>query len=203
MTKQYDILRLTSTNLEELGWSQMRIQESTIRGSLMHGRPMIAAAIAAGLFLTGCSKAKDNAPAIDLAAEAQAIRDRSAEWLKLAAAKDAATIAKDILAPNAVTMIDGNIYGGAAAIEAAYEAAYAANPNATDVWTTDEVRVAASGDLAYELGSSTEDSDGDGAAAPTTGRYLAVWSKADGTWRAVADAGTTRRKSAEEVKPTT
>lgn len=167
----------------------------------MFTRTMIAAAVAAGLLSTGCAKPKDEAPAIDLAAEAQAVRDRSAEWLKLVTAKDAAGIANGILAANVVTLYDGVIREGAAAFQAGAEAGYAEQPNATNSWTTDEVHVAASGDLAYELGSSTEDSDGDGAAAPTTGRFVTVWTKADGTWRAVADAGT-QRKPAEAAPAT-
>jgi ketosteroid isomerase-like protein len=98
-------------------------------------------------------------------------------------------------------MYDGVISEGAAAVQAATEAGYAARPNSTVTWTTDEVHVAASGDLAYELGTSTEDADGDGEAAPTNGRFVTVWTKVDGTWRAVVDAGTQRKPA--EAAPTT
>ena len=156
----------------------------------MRGRTLMLVAAACGVLAAGCAKPAPEAPAVDLAAEEQAVRDRSMEWLKLATAKDAAGIASGILATNVVTLYDGVINEGAAAFQAATEANYAARPNATGTWTTDEVHVAASGDLAYELGTSTEDADGDGEAAPTTGRYVTVWTKADGTWRAVVDAGT-------------
>ena len=158
-------------------------------------------AAACGALAAGCAKPAPEAPAIDLAAEAQAVRDRSAEWLKFATAKDAAGIANGMLAANAVTMYDGVITEGAAAAQANFETNYAARPNSTTTWVTDEVHVAASGDLAYELGTTTEDSDGDGEAPPTNGRYVTVWSKADGTWRAVADAGT-QRKPAEAAPAT-
>jgi ketosteroid isomerase-like protein len=157
-------------------------------------------AAACGVLAAGCAKPAPETPAVDLAAEEQAIRDRSMEWLKLATAKDAAGIANGMLAANSVTMYDGVINEGAAAIQAATEAGYAARPNSTVTWTTDEVHVAASGDLAYELGTATEDADGDGEAAPTNGRYVTVWTKIDGTWRAVADAGT-QRKPAEAAAP--
>ena len=169
----------------------------------MNARILIAA-LAAGIVLSGCAAKKDEAPAapaIDIAAEEQAVRDRSMEWLKFATSKDAAAIANGIMAANAVTLYDGVINEGAAAIQAATEAGYAARPNATVTWTTDEVHVAASGDLAYELGTSTEDPDGEGEAASTSGRYVTVWTKADGTWRAVADAGT-QRKPAEAAPAT-
>jgi len=165
---------------------------------------ILAAALAAGIVSTGCVVNKEEAPvapAIDIAAEEQAVRGRSMEWLKLATAKDAAAIANGILAANSVTMYDGVINEGAAAVQAATEAGYAARPNSTNTWTTDEVHVAASGDLAYELGTSTEDADGAGEAAPTSGRFVTVWTKADGTWRAVVDAGTTRKPA--EAAPAT
>ena len=166
----------------------------------MTNRILVLGALAAALLATGCAKQEAAAPAIDLAAEAQAVRDRSAEWMKLAQAKDAAGIAGGILATNVVTMYDGVVNESAAAAQATSEANNAARPNSTISWTTDEVHVAASGDLAYELGTSTEDADGDGEAAPTTGRFVTVWTKADGTWRAVVDAGTTL-KPAEATAP--
>jgi ketosteroid isomerase-like protein len=123
------------------------------------------------------------------------------EWLQFANAKDAAAIANGIQAANTVTMYDGVINEGVAAVQAATEAGYAARPNSTVTWATDEVHVAASGDMAYELGSSTNDADGDGEAAATTGRYVTVWIKVDGSWRAVADAGTDRKPA--ETAPAT
>ena len=133
----------------------------------MRGHKLMLVAAACGVLAAGCAKQAPEAPAVDLAAEEQAIRDRSMEWLKFATARDAAAIASGILAANTVTMYDGVINEGVAAVQAASEAGYAARPNSTVTWTTDEVHVAASGDLAYELGTATEDADGDGEAAPT------------------------------------
>ena len=165
----------------------------------MTTRILVLGALAAAVLATGCAKTGSRGACVDVAAEAQAVRDRSAEWMKLAQAKDAAGIASGILATNVVTMYDGVINESAAAAQATSEANNAARPNSTITWTTDEVHVAASGDLAYELGTSTR-ADGDGEAAPTTGRYVTVWTKADGTWRAVVDAGTTL-KPAEAAAP--
>jgi ketosteroid isomerase-like protein len=166
----------------------------------MRGQKLMLVAAACVALAAGCAKPAPEAPAIDLAAEAQAVRDRSAAWMALAQAKDAAGIASGILATNAITMYDGVINEGAAAAQATFEANFAAKPNSTISWTTDEVHVAASGDLAYELGTGTDDADGAGEAAPTTGRYVTVWTKVDGTWRAVVDAGTTP-KPAEAAAP--
>ena len=63
-------------------------------------------------------------------------------------------------------------------------------PDATLTWTTSEVGVAASGDLAYEHGYWTSDPDGEGLEPEMHGEYLTVWKKIDGQWKALYDAGT-------------
>lgn len=156
---------------------------------------MLAAAAAAAL-AAGCAQKAPEAPAVDLATEAQAVRDRSAAWLQMAQAKDAAGIANGVYAADAVTMYDGKILKGPAALQADMEAEIAATPNATISWTTNDVKVAASGDLAYELGAFTFDPDGAETKPATTGEFVTVWSKVDGTWRAVVDAGTMMKAAA-------
>lgn len=148
--------------------------------------------LAAGL-AAGCAKPAPETPAIDLAAEAQAIRDRSAAWLQLAQAKDAAGVANGMYTADAVTLFDGEISHGTAEIQARMEADNAKSPDATITWSTTDVQLAASGDLAYELGTWTYDADGDGPAAATNGEYVTVWTKADGSWRAAVDAGTSAK----------
>ena len=51
--------------------------------------------LASGM-LVACADRTPEGSAVDLAAEAQAIRERSAEWLKFAQAKDAAAIVNNI-----------------------------------------------------------------------------------------------------------
>lgn len=128
-------------------------------------------------------------PAVDLAAEAAAVRARSAEWLTLAQAKDAAGVA-NLFLDDGVSLFDGRIAIGKSAVQASQESNFAANPAGTITWTTASVDVAASGDLAVERGSSVADTDGEGAAPETVGEYVTVWKKVDGTWRVFADAGT-------------
>ncbi|HEY5626230.1 MAG TPA: hypothetical protein VIT93_07050, partial [Dehalococcoidia bacterium] len=89
----------------------------------------------------GCVEPPPAQPVVDLAAEAQAIRDRSAEWLKLAIARDAAGIANGMFTADAVTLFDGEINHGTAAIQASIEADTAANPDSTLSWTTSHVHV--------------------------------------------------------------
>lgn len=157
----------------------------------------LLAALATALVASGCAA---KAPAVDTAAEAQAVRDRSAEWLRFAQAKDAAGIASGMYTADAVTMFDGQIRKGAAEIQAGMEAEMAAMPNSTINWTTSDVRVASSGDMAYETGSWTFDPDGDGEQPADSGEFVTVWVKVDGVWRAAADAGTSP-KAEEPAAP--
>lgn len=147
--------------------------------------------------LAGCAPPPEPAPVIDTAAEAQAIRDLSAQWLAWSQAKEASAIA-GLLAPNAVTIFDGEFHDGPAAIQANIESGYADAPDSTISWTTNEVHVAASGDLAYERGSWVFDKDGEGEGAPDTGQYVTVWKKVGGEWKVAVDAGTTIKAKEEE-----
>ena len=155
---------------------------------------------ACGVLAAGCAKPAPEAPAVDLAAEAQAVRDRSAAWLQLAQARDVAGIVNGVYTADAATLFDGNIRKGSAEIQAGMEAEFAAAPDATTSWTTDDVKVAASGDLAYERGTFNFDPDGAGEAPASSGEFVTIWSKMDGTWRAAVDAGTAR-KAAEAAAP--
>ncbi len=167
----------------------------------MNSRILIAA-FAATLLAAGCAKPQEEpkdeamaaAPAVDVAAEEQAIRDRSAQWMNYANAKDAATIANEVYAPDAITAYDGNVHHGSAEIQSAMEKDTADSPNAVISWTTSAVTVANSGDLAWETGDIYFDPDGDGKKPATTGTFVTVWAKIDGKWRAVADAGTESAK---------
>jgi uncharacterized protein (TIGR02246 family) len=161
-----------------------------LKGEFMRGRIMMLVAVASAAMAVGCAQKAPQAPAVDLAAEAQAVRDRSAAWLQMAQAKDAAGIANGILTPDAAALYDGKILKGSAAIQADIEAQISEMPNATTSWSTSDVKVAASGELAYERGAFTFDPDGAESKPATSGEYVTVWTKVDGAWRAAVDAGT-------------
>jgi len=160
--------------------------------------------LAAGLLVTGCAKKEETppppaepaAPAVDVAAEEQAIRNRSAEWMNFANAKDIASVIQ-VYSPDAMTAYDGNVRRGVAEIQAAAEKGAKENPDSVIAWSTTGVRVAASGDLAVETGNITIDPDGEGKKPATTGVFVTAWEKVDGAWRVMADAGTENEKKAE------
>ena len=135
-------------------------------------------------------------PMVDVAAEEQAIRDASAAWLAAAQARDAATIDSYLVA-DVRTIFDGEVLDGLSAVQMNRDEEWAEFPDSTMMWTTNDVGVAASGDLGYEQGTWVYDPDGDGEMAPETGEYLTVWKKIDGQWKAIYDAGTTIK--AEEM----
>jgi uncharacterized protein (TIGR02246 family) len=152
---------------------------------------VIVSSLAIGMFLCGCAaKRAEEAPAVDIAAEQQAIRDRSAAWMKAAQAREAATVAGSFYAKDAISAYDGNVRRGRDAIQAGMEGDMASSPDSTISWTTDSVTVAASGELAYELGTISRDPDGAGEKPAVAGAFVTVWQKVGGEWYAVADAGT-------------
>ncbi len=162
----------------------------------MFTRTLTAAAIAATLMATGCAKKEEppaepavEAPAIDIAAEEQAIRDRSGEWMNYANSKDAASIAGKIFAADGILIAEDKAYRGAAAIQSAMETEMKAAPNSLVSWTSDQVRVSGSGDFAIENGSFTFDPDGEGRKPAVQGTFATTWSKVDGEWRVLSDAG--------------
>jgi len=162
----------------------------------MRGYKWMLAAAAGASIAAGCAQKAPEAPVVDLAAEAQAVRDSSAAWLLKAQAKDAAGIANNVFTSDAVTLYDGKVLKGSAAIQADLEAEAAESPDSTISWTTNDVKVAASGDLAYELGAFSFDPDGAGAKPASSGEFVTVWTKTDGTWRAAVDAGTQMKAAA-------
>jgi len=152
--------------------------------------------VLAVFFLAACAAPPAEESAVDVAAEAQAIRDASAAWLQAIQARDGATI-DGLFAADITTIFDGKIQKGLAAVQAAREEEWAKNPDATITWTTAAVEVAASGDLAYERGHWTSDPDGAGEAPEEHGEYLTVWKKIDGQWKVRHDAGTTIKAEEE------
>ena len=166
----------------------------------MRPRPLLCAVFLV-LAATACAPPEQAAPepepVVDIAAEEQAIRDLSIKWMEAANSRDGATI-DSVFAQNAVTIFDGEINDGLAAISASREEDWAETPDFVINWTTSAVEVAASGDLAYERGNWTLDPDGPGEAAEEHGEYVTIWKKVDGEWRAAVDAGTTLSAEEEE-----
>jgi uncharacterized protein (TIGR02246 family) len=132
----------------------------------------------------------ETAPAVDLEAEEQAIRDISAAWLEASRAGDAQTIA-NFFVPDGETIFDGQHIVGRDAIRADIAENFEEDPDRVVSWATTSVVVAGSGDLAVERGSWTEDPDGAGEAPEERGEYVTTYVKTAEGWKVLVDAGTT------------
>ena len=164
----------------------------------MSTRNLLALTLATALLATACAKkeepkaeapAEPAAPVVDLAAEEQAIRTRSGEWMNYANSKDAASMATKMYAPDGILISEDKAYKGAAAIQAKYEEDIKKSPDAVISWTSDQIRVSSDGNMAVEYGSFSMDPDGEGKKSAIQGSFATTWAKADGEWRVLSDAG--------------
>lgn len=157
-------------------------------------RVSVAVVVAVGVMI-GCAAPPPPEPAVDVEAEAQAIRGLSAMWLEAARARNGDLI-DSVLAPNATTIFDGKALEGLPAIQADREQEWASQPQGELDWTTTSVVVAASGDFAVERGYWTEQDMEDG--EMDRGEYVTVWTKIDGEWKVLYDAGTELEDDTED-----
>jgi ketosteroid isomerase-like protein len=146
---------------------------------MLKGRTVLAVVALAAL--AACAKQ----PTVDVAAEEQAVRTASADWMKAVQARDWAAAAANFAPDGMMFPEHKEPVVGPAAAQAAAEAEWAGMPNASISWTTDKVVVAASGDLALEIGSWTMTNEG----KQDAGKYVTVWQKVSGAWKAAADVG--------------
>jgi uncharacterized protein (TIGR02246 family) len=130
-------------------------------------------------------------PSADPAADEAAIRAAITEWSAAARAEDADAFAS-LYADDAVLMLEGapDVSGKAAIREAI--GGMMQDPNFALGFTTTNIVVAGSGDVAYEQGRyalTTSDANNNNAPATQTGAYVIVWRKqADNSWKVVVDA---------------
>jgi uncharacterized protein (TIGR02246 family) len=160
----------------------------------MRSRPcrvlLLAATLALGVVASGCAKP---APApVDLAAEERAIREAGKAWLAAEVAKDVPKIAS-FYAEDAIEMPSNTpLMEGRAAIEQWYQA-WLTPAGVAMTFETEEVVVAASGDIAYERGTYRFTQDSPRGATEDVGKYLTIWKKVDGTWQVAIDAANSDR----------
>jgi ketosteroid isomerase-like protein len=135
----------------------------------------------------GCAAESAPAPALDLAAEEQAIRGISMEWLTQEKARNAAGIVA-LMAETVSWYREGRepIVGGAA-IQAYLAQDWAENPTGQTTWATDRVEVAASGDIAVEYGTWSVTNAGPDGTGTDGGKYTTIFHKVNGQWQVVSD----------------
>jgi len=155
----------------------------------LHLRFATVAVIACAVGLLGCQQQTVPTPPPDTrAADEAAVRAASAEWAKVAAAKDLentlAYYAEDasMFPPNAP------VVAGAEARRKMWSTLFSPAELVFSNAAT-KVEVAKSGDLAYEIGTVEESfKDAKGTPVKLVGKYVVVWKKQPGgQWKAIVD----------------
>ena len=150
---------------------------------------------AAALLLPACQageKSGNNiadmnaAAAVDSGADEQAIRGQVDHWLQLVKAKDAAAIAALYTEDGAVMPPNGPIGKGRVAVQQTW-ASMMATPGFDLTFTPEQIIVSSSGDMALDRGTYNLKIAPGGTAQTDTGKYVVVWRKIGGEWKAAAD----------------
>jgi uncharacterized protein (TIGR02246 family) len=124
--------------------------------------------------------------AVDTSADEQAIRGQVARWLQLVKAKDAAGIAELYAEDGAVMPPNAPIGKGRTAIQQTW-ASIMRTPGFSLTFVPEEIVLSSSRDLALDRGTYRLTMAPHGATQTDTGKYVVVWRKIGGDWKAVAD----------------
>ena len=139
------------------------------------------AAVACAVLSTSCVQPPE--AQIDLAAEEAAIHEANARWLEAFQAHDASAEAAAFTTDGVEYRMFQEPLVGPADIEEHDSEFFAANPSLNVTWATEQIHVAASGDMAIQTGTFHATGVGPNADQEDRGRMLTVWKKEDGEWK--------------------
>ena len=128
----------------------------------------------------------NTAAAGNIGADEQAIRGQVDRWLQLVKAKDAAAIAGLYAEDGAVMPPNAPIGKGREAIQKTW-ASIMQTPGFDLTFTPEQIIVSSSGDMALDRGTYRLAVAPHGTAQTDTGKYVVVWRKIGGEWKAAAD----------------
>ena len=128
----------------------------------------------------------NSSAAVDTSADEQAIRGHVDHWQQLVKAKDAAAIAALYTEDGAVMPPNAPIGKGRAAIQQTWTSMMQ-TPGFDLTITPEQIRVSSSGDMALDRGSYGLKVAPNGTAQTDTRKYVVVWRKVGGEWKAAAD----------------
>jgi uncharacterized protein (TIGR02246 family) len=157
-------------------------------------KPLLLLSVTA-LLLTACEAGEqptnntteaNNSAAANTSADEQAIRGQVDHWLQLVKAKDAAAIAALYTEDGAIMPPNAPIGKGRAAIQQTWASMMQA-PGFALTFTPEQIVVSASGDMALDRGTYSLTVAPGGIAQTDTGKYVVVWRKVGGEWKAAAD----------------
>ncbi|NIM47731.1 MAG: SgcJ/EcaC family oxidoreductase [Gemmatimonadales bacterium] len=144
-------------------------------------KPCSLTAVIAALAVIACT----GAPRVDTAAEADAVRQRYAHWLAAENRRDLET-SVSFLTDDAVIQVEGApAMTGRDAAREVWSSFFQIPYTAIEDVELRTVVVAASGDLAYDIGNWRIVVPSDAGTREETGKSTIVWQKRDGEWMAV------------------
>jgi uncharacterized protein (TIGR02246 family) len=122
----------------------------------------------------------------DRAADAQRIRDLGTAWVAAVGAKDIAAI-ENFYAPDGLFMApNAPPAQGRQAIGEAWRGLLEL-PGVVLTFGATRIEVSESGDLAYDVGIYALGFDSESGRVNDNGKYVVVWKKVEGEWKAAAD----------------
>jgi uncharacterized protein (TIGR02246 family) len=128
----------------------------------------------------------NSAAAVDTAGDEQAIRGQVDRWLQLVKAKDASGIAALYAEDGAVMPPNAPIGKGRAAIQQAWTSMMR-TPGFDLTFNPEQIVISSSGDMALDRGTYNLTVAPAGTTQTDTGKYVVVWRKIGGDWKAAAD----------------
>jgi len=164
-----------------------------MEGSVMKSR--LLHSVTAILLMSAChagdkpasdASAGKSSAAVDAGAEERALRGRVDHWLHLVKAKDAAGIAEIYTEDGAVMPPNSPIGEGHSGIQKAW-ASMMQTPGFDLTFTPEQIIVSSSGDMALDRGTYSLAVAPGGTKRTDTGKYVVVWRKIGGEWKAAAD----------------
>jgi uncharacterized protein (TIGR02246 family) len=131
---------------------------------------------------TGCG----GEPTVDLQTEEETIRTLDRQWQAAVDAKDVQAAAAFFTSDAVLMPANGPMIVGREGIEAWFSE-WLVLPEVSNTFTPDMIEIAASGDLAYDRGTYRFVMETREGRTEDVGKYVVVWKKIDGEWRAVLD----------------
>ena len=149
---------------------------------------------ATALLISSCDTGKENANgtsseaavSVTSAADEEAIRRQVARWLQLVKSKDSAAIAQMYTEDGAVMPPNATIGKGRTAIQQTW-ASMMNTPGFELTFAPEQIVLSASADMALDRGTYRLAIAPSGKAQNDTGKYVVVWRKVGGEWKAAAD----------------
>ena len=149
---------------------------------------------ATALLISSCDTGRKNANGtssaaavgVSSSADEEAIRGQVAQWLHLIKSKDAPAIAQMYTEDGAFMPPNATIGKGRSAIQQSWAAMM--NTSGFELtFAPEQIVVSSSGDLALDRGTYHLVVAPDGTKHIDTGKYVVVWRKVGGEWKAAAD----------------